>query len=186
MAFFPKPYADFVQRLRVPAGFVFLACFLWFAVPVPASLAWGAPVVIAGLALRAWAAGHLRKNQELACSGPYAYTRNPLYLGSLVMTAGFLWAAQRWELAVLGAAVFGLIYLPVIDQESQHLAKLFPEYRAYAARVPLLLPWPGPPGGQAFSWQQYGRNQEHQAVMAAVVGYAVLVAKAYWLVSPAR
>ena len=77
---FSKPYADFAQRLRAPSGFVLMAAFAWLAAPSARSLAIGAPISITGLLLRAWAAGHLAKNQRLASGGPYAYTRNPLYL----------------------------------------------------------------------------------------------------------
>ena len=73
---FPKPYADLVSRLRVPAGFVMVAAFGYFSVPTRESLLLGIPISLGGLALRAWAAGHLRKNQKLATSGPYAFTRN--------------------------------------------------------------------------------------------------------------
>ena len=87
-----------------------------------------------GLALRAWAAGHLEKNLALTESGPYAHVRNPLYIGTLTVAAGFAIAARRWELGVLFAAVFVLIYLPVVELEEQHLRKLFPDYEEYARR----------------------------------------------------
>ena len=96
---FPKPYADAVARLRVLFGFVMVAAFLWFSAPDARSLAVGMPVSALGLALRAWAAGHLEKNRELAQSGPYARVRNPLYLGTLTVAAGLAMAARRWELA---------------------------------------------------------------------------------------
>jgi hypothetical protein len=94
------------------------------------------PVSLAGLALRAWAAGCLAKNQQLARGGPYAYTRNPLYLGTLLVAAGLALASQSLGLGVLTAAVFVLIYLPVIQLEEQHLRRLFPEYEDYARAVP--------------------------------------------------
>ena len=118
---FPKPYADAVAKLRVPFGFVMAATFLWFSDPDGVSLAVGIPVSTLGLALRAWAAGHLEKNRTLAQSGPYARVRNPLYLGTLTVAAGLAIAARRWELAVLFAVVFGLIYLPAVELEEQHL-----------------------------------------------------------------
>ncbi len=85
---FPKPYADFVARLRVPCGFVLVAAFAWFSNPDMRSLVWGLPVSLLGLGLRAWAAGHLSKDRTLATCGPYNYTRNPLYLGTLLVAAG--------------------------------------------------------------------------------------------------
>ena len=129
MSFFPKPYADLVQRLRVPAGFVLVVAFGWLSQPNSQSLAWGLPVSLIGLWLRAWASGHLEKNMRLAESGPYAYVRNPLYLGTLIVAAGLAIASRQWPLAVLFAVVFLLIYLPAIELEEQHLRKLFPELR---------------------------------------------------------
>src|SRR3982750_3062917 len=151
---FPKPYADAVARLRVPSGFLIVLVFAWLSPPTAESLAIGVPVSILGLALRAWAAGCLAKNQQLATGGPYAYTRNPLYIGTLLVAAGLAVAANSIGLAVLFAAVFLLVYLPVIQNEEQHLRKLFPEYEAYAHRVPALVGWVTDPPrrGAPFQW----------------------------------
>src|SRR6185312_14534142 len=101
------------------------------------------PVSICGLALRAWAAGHLAKNQRLAQSGPYAATRNPLYLGTLIAALGLAVAGNSFGLALLFVALFLLVYLPAIELEEQHLTAILPGYREFAARVPLLAPrWP--------------------------------------------
>ncbi|MFN0166674.1 MAG: methyltransferase family protein [Bryobacteraceae bacterium] len=162
---FPKRYADAVARLRVPSGFLLVAAFAWFAQPTPRSLALGVPVSVLGLALRAWAAGHLAKNRQLATSGPYAFVRNPLYVGTLVVAAGVVIAAREPELAVLFAAVFFGVYLPVIELEEQHLRNLFPEYRDYALRVPALWPrWPREPSSEPFRASLYLKNQEYQAL----------------------
>ena len=141
---FPKPYADRVAKLRVPFGFLLVAAFAGFSHPTWVTTRDGLPVSLCGLALRAWAAGHLAKNAQLARSGPYACVRNPLYIGTLLVAAGLVVASagSAWE--SLLAAVFGLIYLPVIQLEEQHLRSLFPEYAAYAQRVNALLPWPAP------------------------------------------
>jgi protein-S-isoprenylcysteine O-methyltransferase Ste14 len=176
---FPKPYADFVARLRVPSGFVLVAAFGWFSHPSMTSLAYGIPVSIAGLALRAWAAGHLAKNQQLATGGPYAYTRNPLYLGTLLVGAGLAIAARSAGLALLFAAVFIFVYLPVIVLEQQHLRKLFPEYADYAARVPALVPFRKRRSAAGrFRWRLYWNNQEYQALLGFVVGLAWLLWRA--------
>ncbi len=119
MSVFPKQYADAVARLRVTSGFVLVLAFAWFSRPDSHSLIFGLPVSAVGLLLRAWATGHLEKNTRLTESGPYAYVRNPLYLGTLLVAAGFVIASQRWLLAGLFAAVFLLIYLPVIELEEQ-------------------------------------------------------------------
>lgn len=168
-----------MARLRVPCGFVLVAAFAWFSRPSLASLAYGIPVSIAGLALRAWAAGHLAKNQQLATAGPYAYTRNPLYFGTLMVAAGLAIAARSAGLALLFAAIFILVYWPVIVLEQQHLRKLFPEYEEYAAGVPVLLPyrkrWPA---AGRFNWRLYWRNQEYQAFLGFAIGLTWLFWKA--------
>jgi len=178
---FPKPYADFVARLRVPAGFLLVAAFAWFSRPDPRALAIGLPIAVLGLLLRGWAAGHLAKNLSLATGGPYAYTRNPLYLGTLLVAAGLAIASRSMGLALLFAAVFGLVYLPVIELEEQHLRKLFPEYAGYAKRVPALLPTVHPIASpQPFRFSLYLKNQEYQAALGFALGAAFLVWKA-WL-----
>jgi protein-S-isoprenylcysteine O-methyltransferase Ste14 len=175
---FPKPYADRVAKLRVPGGFVLVAAFLWLSAPTSSSLEVGLPISILGLALRAWAAGHLEKNTTLADGGPYAHVRNPLYLGTLGTAAGLVVASRRWELGVLFAIVFLLIYLPVVELEEQHLRKLFPDYELYAQKVPKLIPRLGS-GTKRFRWAIYMKNQEFQALLGFLAGAAFLVWKAY-------
>jgi protein-S-isoprenylcysteine O-methyltransferase Ste14 len=182
MIAFPKAYADLVARLRVPSGFAIVVVFAWFSEPTAASLAWGIPLSVAGLALRAWAAGCLAKNQQLATGGPYGYTRNPLYIGTLMVAAGLAIAARSVLLAALFAAVFVFVYLPVIQNEEQHLRKLFPDYAAYAARVPAL--WPRLPRSadargtsQGFRAALYARNQEYQAGLGFAAGLVFLLWK---------
>jgi protein-S-isoprenylcysteine O-methyltransferase Ste14 len=176
---FPKPYADAVARLRVPCGFLLAAAFVLLSRPDVGSLAWGLPVAALGLLVRAWAAGHLAKNERLAAGGPYAFVRNPLYVGTLVAAAGFAVASRSGVLALILAAVFLLVYLPVIELEEQHLRALFPEYAAYAERVPMLRPrWPAVSGAERFRWALYLRNQEYQALAASVAGVAYLVWRA--------
>jgi protein-S-isoprenylcysteine O-methyltransferase Ste14 len=182
MSLFPKPYADFVARLRVAVGFVLVLAFAWFSLPDLRSLAVGLPVSLAGLLLRAWATGHLEKNIRLAEGGPYAYVRNPLYVGTLLVAAGLVIASRRWLLAGLFAAVFVLIYLPVIELEEQHLNQLFSNFAAYSKRVPSLWPTLRPVKSDGrFRWSLYMRNQEYQALLGFVAGEASLVAKVFFL-----
>jgi len=177
---FPKPYADAVARLRVPSGFLIVIVFAWLSHPTPASLAIGAPISILGLLLRGWAAGCLAKNRDLATSGPYAHVRNPLYVGTLLVAAGLVAASRNLYLAGLVAAIFILVYLPVIQLEEQHLRRLFPGYAAYADQVPALLPRfsalpqknPNP-----FRFSLYLRNQEYQAGAAFAAGMLFLLWK---------
>lgn len=181
-----------MQRWRVPLGFVCAALFLLLARPAPFGLAAGGAVALLGLAVRAWAAGHIRKNAALAVSGPYAHTRNPLYLGSFVLGLGFTIAASNSPLLflLLGglfAALFLGIYLPVMRVEAGTLAELFgEEYKAYAASVPLLLPRISPyrPAGASkkaaakFDPSLYMRYREYRAALGLLVAWCVLVAKA--------
>ena len=181
MSVFPKPYADLVARLRVASGFVLVLAFAWFSLPDFRSLAFGLPVSLLGLLLRAWATGHLEKNIRLAESGPYAYVRNPLYLGTLLVAAGLVIASRKWLLAALFAAVFVLIYLPVIELEEQHLSKLSPNFAAYSKRVPSLWPTLRPVKSDArFQWSVYMRNREYQALLGFLAGEAFLIAKAFF------
>src|SRR3979409_1942347 len=103
---FPKLYADAVARLRVPSGFLIVIVFAWFSRPSGQSMAIGIPVSLLGLALRAWAAGCVAKNRQLATGGPYAFVRNPLYIGTLMVAAGLAIACRSPRLAALFAAVF--------------------------------------------------------------------------------
>lgn len=182
MLTFSKPYADTVARLRVPAGFLIVLAFAIFSRPDATSMAWGMPVSLAGLALRAWEAGCLHKDSRLATYGPYAYLRNPLYVGTLLVAAGLVIASRSFALGVLFAAVFLLIYLPAIQLEEQHLRDLFPEFPNYAAHVrallPRLTPWQKN-SSQPFSWEQYGKNREYQAALGFVAGAALLAWKVY-------
>ena len=140
-----------------------------------------------GLGLRAWASGHLRKNDMLAVSGPYAYTRNPLYLGSFIIGVGFTIASGRWILAVVFALFFFGVYLPVMLIESRTLAQLFgTSYAEYSAAVPLFLPRPLPYRSTAaipakFDTTLYMRYREYQAALGLLGAWALLAVKAaFW------
>ncbi|PYS84684.1 MAG: isoprenylcysteine carboxylmethyltransferase family protein [Acidobacteria bacterium] len=178
-----------MQRWRVPLGFACAGLFLLLAKPMPLTLAAGGAVALAGLALRAWASGHIRKNARLAVSGPYAYTRNPLYLGSLVLGLGFTIAASSgvWRFVLLGslfASLFLGIYLPVMRVEAGTLAELFgEEYRHYSEAVPLLLPRLKPYRvGEGttvkFDPNLYLRYREYRAALGLLVAWGVLALKA--------
>jgi len=182
MISFPKRYADFVAKLRVPSGFLLVAVFAWFSAPSPRSMAWGLPVSLAGLILRGWAAGCLAKNQQLATGGPYAYLRNPLYVGTLLVAAGLAIASRSTGLALLFVAVFLLVYLPVIELEEQHLRHLFPEYAGYAEQVPALVPRLRPvpqKNPNPFRFSLYLKNQEFQAGVGFTAGMLFLVWKMF-------
>jgi protein-S-isoprenylcysteine O-methyltransferase Ste14 len=175
---FPKRYADAVARLRVPSGFLIVIVFALLSHPTRDSLLIGLPISLCGLALRAWAAGCLAKNRELATGGPYAYTRNPLYIGTLLVAPGLVAASRNLWLGILFAAVFVLIYLPVIQLEEQHLRSLFPDYRTYAEKVPALFPRLTPADSknpQPFRLSLYLKNQEYQAGAGLAAGMLYLL-----------
>jgi len=178
---FPKPYADVVARLRVPSCFLIVGVFAWFSHPSARSLEFGLPMSLLGLVLRGWAAGCLAKNQELATGGPYAYTRNPLYLGTLLVAAGLAIASRSLGLGILFIAVFLFVYLPVIQNESEYLNVLFPgQYPGYAAAVPLLLPRLTPyrkNNPNPFRFALYLRNQEYNAGAGFSAGILFLLWK---------
>lgn len=174
-----------MQRWRVPLGFVCAAIFLLLSRPRPLTLAIGAAIALPGLVLRAWATGHLRKNDALAVTGPYAYTRNPLYLGSFLIGVGFTIASGRFVLGFLFAALFLGIYVPVMRVESATLAELFGEnYDRYLKAVPLFLPRFSPYRDQTkdrprFDPSLYKRYREYQAAMGLVIAWALLALKAF-------
>lgn len=155
-----------------------LGAFAIFSHPTRKSLAIGLPASLVGLALRAWAAGHLAKNQKLAVSGPYSLTRNPLYLGTLLTALGFAAAGHSIALAVLFSALFILVYLPAIELEEQHLIAILPGYAEFAGRVPLLIPRRAPTlGRERFSLALYKKNREYQALLGWLIGAAWLLFK---------
>ena len=178
-----------VQRWRVPLGFLCAALFLLLARPRPATLIIGGAVALGGLLLRAWSAGHIRKNDRLATSGPYAHTRNPLYLGSFIMGFGFTLAAGSWWwlLGALFVALFLGIYLPVMRVEAQTLAGLFgTDYEQYARSVPLFLPRltpyrAGAAAGVKFDAALYLRYREYRAAVGLLAAWGLLACKAWLL-----
>jgi protein-S-isoprenylcysteine O-methyltransferase Ste14 len=133
-------YSRIARRIRVPLGFVFALLYLWLAKPSWRFLMLSLLLVVPGLVTRALASGHVRKNEALATSGPYAYTRNPLYLGSLMIGIGFALAARSWWVCVLLVVMFFAIYLPVIRDEEEFLRQKFPEFDEYSRRVPRMFP----------------------------------------------
>jgi protein-S-isoprenylcysteine O-methyltransferase Ste14 len=190
-----QSWQKFARRIRVPLGFITAAVYVFEGSrrPAhPAAFAWSLALVLPGLALRAAASGTVKKNRELAMSGPYAYTRNPLYLGSMLMAAGFAVALLSWPLAVLLAAGFALIYIPVIAAEEKFLRDAFPDFGEYCRRVPRLIPLVTPakvqsgqpvPGdvrsagasGGSFSFALYFKHHEYNAAIGAALLYLSLL-----------
>jgi protein-S-isoprenylcysteine O-methyltransferase Ste14 len=169
------------RRVRVPLGFVVAAVFLVFAHPNWHTLAWSLLLVLPGLWLRGYASGYVKKNAELTRTGPYAYTRNPLYFGSMGIAFGFAIAAGRLWLGLLLVVLFLAIYVPTILSEETFLRGAFASFDEYARRVPRLLPRltaarfaDGNAGGGRFSGERYRHHREYNALMGAVAIYAAL------------
>lgn len=173
------------RRIRVPLGFVTAGLYLYelkHGNPHPAAVAWSLALVLPGLWLRGYAAGYVKKNRELTQTGPYAHTRNPLYLGSMLIAAGFAVALLSWPVALVLALGFAVIYVPVIASEERFLRATFPDFDAYCQRVPRLIPRFTParnpasestPG--AFSFSLYLRHREYNAAIGAVLLYLSLL-----------
>jgi protein-S-isoprenylcysteine O-methyltransferase Ste14 len=175
------------RRIRVPMGFVFALFFLLTAHPSVHSLLWSLLGTVPGAALRAYASGYVTKNTELTTTGPYAHTRNPLYLGSMLIAFGFAVAAHSWWIALALAVLFTLLYLPTIRAEEEFLRGQFSDYDEYAKRVPRLLPRltpasttnsTGVPSG-GFSGALYRKHREYNAALGSLTIYAVLLLKLF-------
>lgn len=180
----PKLDKRFLQRIRVPLGFLFAILFIVFSKPDRMTLLVGSVIAFIGLLIRGWASGHIRKASELAVSGPYRYTRNPLYLGSFFLGLGFTIAAGVWWLAILFIALFLGIYLPVMRVEVEDIRRIFgAEFDEYERRVPLFLPgtrvWRRT--DRKFDLSLYLRYREYRAAIGAVAAIALLSLKAYFL-----
>ncbi|HKT90383.1 MAG TPA: isoprenylcysteine carboxylmethyltransferase family protein [Candidatus Sulfotelmatobacter sp.] len=178
-------WSRIARRIRVPLGFAFAVLYFWLAHPTWKFLALGAIFIIPGLLVRALASGHVKKNEALATSGPYAYTRNPLYLGSLLIGIGFAIASRSAWIGIVLVVMFFAIYVPVIRSEEAYLREKFPEFDEYAKRVPRMLPRIipariGPDGGR-FSFDLYLKHREWNALLGAVGIAAVLIAKMMFL-----
>lgn len=172
-----------LQRMRVPLGFLFSIIFLIFAEPQTLWLIIGGIVAVVGVSIRAWSSGHIRKNAELAISGPYAYTRNPLYFGSFIMGVGFCLAASVWWLSLLFTVLFLLIYLPVMKAEVKDLVFLFGEkFEEYAANVPLFFPrltaWKK--SDEKFDFELYLKYREYRAILGVLFALGILVLKLFF------
>ena len=170
------------RRIRVPLGFAFAGVYVWLAHPTELSIAIGSVVAFAGLGIRALASGHIRKNEALTMTGPYAHTRNPLYLGSIILACGFLIAARSWWIVLIAAVILVAIYFPVIRSEEEFLIQNFPEYGDYARHVPRLLPRlrPYESSTGAFSWHLYWKHREYNAAIGMLCIVAVLIGKVIW------
>ena len=168
---------DFFARWRVRLGYILAVVVLWLARPTPRSILTGAGIGLIGIWIRAYAAGHLHKQEVLTVTGPYSRTRNPLYFGSSILTIGAAVATNSWTAAGLLIVYFALVYTFVMRREEMELRqKHGSAFDTYASAVPLFFPKLSARNGSfgepaAFSWAQYKKNHEHQAA----VGFALLL-----------
>jgi protein-S-isoprenylcysteine O-methyltransferase Ste14 len=166
------------MRWRVRVGYPVAVVYLLLADPTPRSIVIGGIVAALGLFVRAAASGHLRKDRELATTGPYAHTRNPLYLGSALLAGGFAIAGWSWWAGLLVVMYFAVFYYAVMRNEAEDLhARFGALFDAYAAGVPLFFPrFTAAPAESAakFSWEQYRRNREYKALIGAIAGVGVV------------
>lgn len=174
------------RRIRVPLGFAFGVLYLWLAHPTWKFIGYGAIALVPGLLMRALASGHVRKNEALATTGPYAYTRNPLYLGSLLIGIGFAIAARSWWISLALAVMFFAIYIPVIRGEEKFLREKFPQFDEYARNVPSMFPrfTPYSPADECsagFSAELYRKHREYNALVGTLLMLAALIAKIEFL-----
>jgi protein-S-isoprenylcysteine O-methyltransferase Ste14 len=172
-------WSRIARRIRVPLGFVLAAAYIWLARPTWLSIAVGAVIAFLGVAIRAAASGHVKKNTELTKTGPYAYTRNPLYVGSIVIAAGFAVAAMNIWIVVILELMFVAIYVPVIRSEEAFLRGTFVDFEDYCQRVPRLLPRLSRAyeGTGSFSRELYLKHREYNAFIGTVAMLAALVIK---------
>jgi protein-S-isoprenylcysteine O-methyltransferase Ste14 len=176
-------YAALARRIRVPVGFAVAALYVWLARPSWNSILYGSVIAVPALLLRTAASGHVKKNQEVTTSGPYAYTRNPLYLGSMILMIGFGVAARNLWLAVALVIIFIALYLPVVRVEEDYLRGRFPEFEGYASRVPRVIPRARAQGTStaAFSSELYRKHREYNAALGSVGMMVLLILKLKFL-----
>jgi protein-S-isoprenylcysteine O-methyltransferase Ste14 len=173
-----SPQTNFWIKWRVRVGYPVGVAAFWFAHPQIKWLLCGVGVAIVGLVIRGYAAGHLRKHQQLATSGPYAFTRNPLYLGSVFLAAGFSVASHSWISTLLLAAYLAIFYPLVIQREQSELKAHYGDaFVEYSARVPAFWPRLSPAisSTEKFSWPLYRKNREYEASIGLAVAMAILV-----------
>ena len=172
--------AAHMARWRVPLGLGLGIIYMILAQPTRFSLLEGSLIALAGLGIRAYAAGYLDKNKRLATEGPYARTRNPLYLGSFVIGVGLVLAARTWLLGVIFVIFFAVVYVQVMKHEAKDLSGRFGEaYLQYAERVPLLIPAGSKRirGHERFCWTRYLKNREYEAALGYVGAILFLAIK---------
>lgn len=173
-------YFEVVRRHRIFLSGAIGVLLIYLSRPTLFSLGAGLPLVLLGEAIRTWSSGYIRKNKALATEGPYAHTRNPLYLGSFGIGIGFVVMGNSvWVLGVFLVA-FGLVYWGVIRSEEEYLVQVFgSRFEEYVRTVPRFLPrWSRSPfDAGEFDWALVWKHREYQAWAGIAGGVAVLILK---------
>lgn len=175
-------FSDIIYKWRVRIGLISAILSLILANPTLYSLIGGAVIAVLGLAIRIWACGNLRKEKELTTSGPYRYTRNPLYFGSMILGISTVVACQSWAVLAIFLTNFLIIYPVVVRTEKERMSQLFPKkYQEYSKKVPLFFPTFRPKlplyPEHRFSWELYTQNRENRALLGSAIFYICLIIK---------
>ncbi len=175
-----------LRKLRLKAVWLIVVPFFVFARPTPLVVAVGGALAVVGIWIRGWSAGTIHKDTDLTTTGPYAHTRNPLYVGSFFLGAGVALAGGHWIWPVIFLLFYTAVYTRTMAAEARLLTEVFGDrYREYAAHVPGFVPrlTPYRPGhgddAPGFRWSQYRRNREWEAALGAVAAFTLLLAKAF-------
>ncbi|HKV37562.1 MAG TPA: methyltransferase [Blastocatellia bacterium] len=175
---------QFMQRVRVPMGFVLAPLLFLAARPTKTSMVAGTMVASLGLLTRAWASGHLKKNEVLTRTGPYAYTRNPLYFGTLILGTGVSICTGTAWFVVLFVLLYLVVYFPVMIAEADTMESLFPgQYELYKREVPLFFPrlarspssvTASKNGAAGYDQALYLRHREYRAALGVAIVLVLL------------
>jgi protein-S-isoprenylcysteine O-methyltransferase Ste14 len=170
-----------IYRWRVRSSLFLVLLILILAKPAWKNILIGLAVCALGLLIRAWASGHIKKEKELAVTGPYQYTRNPLYLGNFILGLSIAFGTNSWWCVLIFAAYFLVFYPPVIREERERMKRLFPDkYEEYKKKVPLFFPRLKTPSSAdpiKFSWSLYKKNREYRALFGSIIFWAILIGK---------
>jgi protein-S-isoprenylcysteine O-methyltransferase Ste14 len=170
-----------IYRWRVRGGFIGILLAIVLAKPDLTSILIGMAISLFGLFIRTWAAGHLKKEKELTISGPYKYTRNPLYVGNLILGIGTVVGSRSWWMLAFFSAYFLLFYPVAIKNERERMKKFFPrEYEDYKRKVPLFFPSLKPLSSQQknkFNRKLYKKNKEYRALIGSVLFWMLMLGK---------
>jgi len=171
-----------LQRLRVPVALSLALSLLFFANPSLPTVLIGCSLAFLGMLIRAWASGHIRKDSELAVTGPYAHCRNPLYFGSFLLGTGFTFASGVWWISLIFMVYFFAVYIPVMQAESVDLTKLFGKsYQGYSAKVPMFLPriFTKEATDTHFDLGLYLLHREYRVIIGFVLALAFLAVRVH-------